>query len=298
MPQLGHTLAELFKRAGVNADQDALKVILQNDAIFKAEIPQEVVNQLEGNLMNETIALTKLKPKMKAEILDGYDTHLERVVGEMKMGDDVIAAIKAGGTSEKRVEAAIKAVKKQMDDKISELEKKGGKTPEETQRIIHELNELKAKQAEIVTAHQAEVARLQSDFSNQALSTEFKFKMMKYADKLNLPDEMTVEEKIAFAMTRVNQKVAEGKFKLTKGENGSIRLTDENGADAYDSQNRKLDIDALAEQTLAPVLKKAKQDDNHPLKGVQLDGKASPADVQYQQELMNRMREQGVVIPS
>lgn len=298
MPQLGHTLAELFKRAGVNADQDALKVILQNDAIFKAEIPQEVVTQLEGNLMNEAIALTKLKPKIKAEVLDGYDTHIERIAGEMKLGDDVIAAIKGAGTSEKRAEAALRAIKKQSDDKIAELEKKGGKTPEETQKIIQELNDEKAKKAELIAAHQAEVARLQTEGSTRELDSEFRFKMMKYADKLNLPEEMTVEEKIAFAMTRVNQKIAEGKFKLSKNESGALRLTDANGADAYDSQNRKLDIDALAEQTLAPVLKKAKVDDIHPLKGVNLDGKANPADIQYQTDLLKRIAEQGVDLTS
>ncbi len=295
MPQLGNTLSELFKRAGVKEDHDALKVILQNDAIFKAEIPQDVVQALEGNLMNEQIALTKLKPRMQAEILDGVDTHIVRVATELQLGDEVITAINSAKTTGAKAEAAIKAIKKIGDTKVTEAEKKGGKTPEETQRMIDELNAIKAKQAEKDAAHQQEMQRLAEEGKAKELETAMRFEAMKYADKMNLPAEFSVEERVDMALTRIKAGIAEGKYKVA-ADNGRLRLTDENGADAYDSSNRKLDFSALAEQRLAPVLKKAEQKETD-LLGVKIDGKDNPANAAYQQQLLKLAQEQGAKIP-
>lgn len=294
MPQLGNTLSELFKRAGIKEDHEALKLILQNDAIFKAEIPQDVVQALEGNLMNEQIALTKLKPKMQSEILDGVDTHIERVVTEMQLGDDVITAIKAGKSTGAKAEAAIKAIKKQADAKLEEAGKKSGKTPEETQRLIDEHNALKAKVAQIETAHQQELQKIADQNKEKEVDTAMRFEAMKYADRMNLPPEISVEERIDMALNRIKQGLAEGKFKVSP-ENGRLRLTDENGADAYDSSNRKLDFSALAEQRLAPVLTKAEKKEGN-LLGVKIDGDQKPSDVAYQQQLLQLAQEQGAKI--
>lgn len=297
MPQLGNTLAELFKRAGVDENNAAIKVILQNDAIFKAEIPQDIVTQLEGNLMNETIALGKIKAKAKAEILDGVDTHAERILTELGLGDEVTAAFKGGKSTEQKIEAALRAISKVTAAKIEEAGKKTGKTPEDQQKLIDELNTLKAERANRDKAHQDELKRKDDEYAQKDLKTALRFEAMKYADRLNMPEEVSVEERVDIIMSRINTGISEGKYKVSIVD-GRLKLTTEDGSDAYDSQNRKLDLNALAEQRLAPVLKKADDKKDTNLLGVKIPGEANAADLAYQQQLLQIAKEQGVILPS
>lgn len=294
MPQLGNTLAELFTRAGVKQDDPAIKSLLANEAIFKAEISAEAVASLEGNLMNETIALNKLKDKMYAEHMGGVDKHMERLFPELGFDADTIRELQKVDKTGPRAEAAMRKLKEKMESKIAELEKVSGKSPADQQKLVDEINALKtalaSKDTEAATTIQAE----RDAWNQKELAMLTRFELMQYAGRLNLPNELSAEEKIGIAYDRVNRAIADGKFKL-KTENGRITLTSENGSDAYDANNRKLDFKALAEQSIAPILKKA-EDPGNGNQGIIIEGSQSGGNNKdYLKEVAARLAEQGIV---
>lgn len=295
MPQLGITLAELFTRAGVKQEDPTIKALLANEGIFKAEIPADAVAALEGNLMNETIALHKLKDKMFAEMMGGVDKHMERIFPDLGFDPDTIRDLQKIEKTGPRAEAAMRKLKEKMELKIQELEKTPGKGGDQ-QKLVDEINNLKTAIAAKEAEAQTKISAKEQEWANKELSMLTRFELMQYSDRLNLPNELSAEEKIGIAYDRVNRAIADGKFKLTS-ENGRIKLTSENGTDAYDASNRKLDFKALAEQSIAPILKKADPTEKTE-HGIKIEGQAAGGSRDYLKEVNARLQEQGIVLPS
>ncbi len=297
MAQLGPTLIEVFGRAGIKDSDPRIAGLLQNEAIFKATIDDAVANEMLAKLMNDEIATQKLvipaKSALAAEIYNGQDEHLKRVLSELKVDEAEISEIMKADKTPKKMEAAIKKVNAKLQEALEKAGKKGDSEAEA--KLRQEIADLRKtwsdKENEFKTATEKQLADLESE----RIEMHTGMRIAPYLDRLNFPDEVSADEKRGIAMNRLAGSLSEKKLRVVLKDKKPV-LINEAGTEYFDPQNRPVSFEAFAEQSLAPILKKAPAAGTPGAAGITIPGAGSPANSSMAKILDSHLNDSGVKV--
>lgn len=147
--KLGALIKSLSAKMKLNQEDDALKALFELDT----EVDDTTATAFEQSLMTEEAALanTKIRNKIKAEVLNGMDAIIEELTGEFEFDDASKDEVKNAGTTFQKQKVVAK--------KIAELQEKkaGTGTKKDKEAIQKQIDELNATMVKVKADHAAEL---------------------------------------------------------------------------------------------------------------------------------------------
>jgi hypothetical protein len=229
--QLGTILNHACTVAGIKAENADLVAILTNPELSKINIPDDIANAIEQNLFSADSAKAKFFAQWKAEDLNGFDAHAIRMAEGLKFSPEEIEELKGIKGSSKKLERYTELL---AAKKLEEAKAQYSGKDADRQKLIDDMNTLKAAQAEREKAIQKQLEDKDAAFENQFTSLQARTFISQYADRLNLPEEMDADMKIDFAMQAI-QREAEKKGIAFKRNGASLDVVDKNGSKYFEN---------------------------------------------------------------
>lgn len=242
MKKLGDILDNLFKKAGVDENNPTIIALLQNEAIFKAEIDEAAADQIQGNLHTLDSAKSRIKKEILAETYNGIDAKLVATMDELQVPDDVRAAILAERSTPERASLLVK--------KIKELEasKSTANTKGEKSELQAEINQLKALNSQVANDYKNQIEQLKQSHENEAIDWQLTSSLSGYNYALGDIDPAL---KIQTAKSAISSAMQSDGVKVIKEGNQLKLVTAKDGTDYFNKQNNKVDLKQYVEQQLA-----------------------------------------------
>ncbi len=255
MPRIiGELIQSLATKAGIPADNAELKELVSNPELLKVIIPDTLLNQIEGGLHTiESAAANpalreKMRKQMQAEILNGVDAEIERSYDDLGITDEVKALLKAEPNTGKRASLLAKKVKE-----LASAQSKG-KTPEEVQKLIDEVNTLKSSLGNKDKEWQQKLSDTEAKYINELTQQEINSLLSQY--NYALGDNVPANVKLLTAQGVLNNALRENGFKIVK-KDGRLELLAENGSEAFDKSNNKLTLTSFMDSAVSGIVKKS-----------------------------------------
>lgn len=240
MPKLSEFLTALAKKAGIDLTDPKYADVLA----ATIEVPDDLSNALEKNLMTEAAALanSKIRSTIRAEVYNGVDSDFNSLIEEYELDTEVKNSI----LGEKKAVDRVKKLASHLKEQSEKAAKSGDKTKEEAlKKDVENLNtQIKNLKAE----KQKEIDQLKAD--NETNLTGFQVKSLLGSKKYTLPEAMKPEEQVEMVYGIVDQELKSKGLKLVR-ENGTLRLVKEDGTDPYDDKNNKLELPTFIDGALA-----------------------------------------------
>lgn len=242
MKKLGDILDNLFKKAGVDENNPTIIAMLQNEAIFKAEIDEAAADQIQGNLHTLDSAKSRIKKEVLAETYNGIDAKLVATMDELQVPDEVRTAILAERSTPERASLLVK--------KIKELEasKSSANTKGEKSELQAEINQLKALNAQVANDYKNQIEQLKQSHENEAIDWQLTSSLSGYNYALGDIDQSL---KIQTAKSAISSAMQLDGVKVIKEGNQLKLVTAKDGTDYFNKQNNKVDLKQYVEQQLA-----------------------------------------------
>lgn len=131
---LANLMTAVLERAKLKVeDRKSIKAILDKSDVASIEIEDEDYDEVMGNLHSIETASNLLKPKFRAEILDGVDSSILEILGE-GLGDSDLETIKSEKQTASKLRKAFEAQKKALETKLKVAKKDGDSNEEEKLR--------------------------------------------------------------------------------------------------------------------------------------------------------------------
>jgi hypothetical protein len=221
-----------------------------------AEIPDVWVNVFEENFLTRERAAadTKIINKIRAEVLDGVDVHLESYKTFLDAKD--VERLDAEKDSFKKLKilkeaipAALEKVKKDNPDANEQVKELKKNYQEVVDKIAAQKSEFEAKELE-----------LKKQFETKEQSLKLDWTLEKEFGKYTFADE---HSKIKDAIVKIATTELKSKHALGFGENGQLQVQEiANGiAKQKFNGNDPVTVDSLLKEILDPYLKKNNADD-------------------------------------
>jgi hypothetical protein len=239
----GEFLNKLATKSGITVTDKNLIDALSKSEFANVEINDELVNTIDSALM--TVDAAKAHPdvlkKIKTEALNGADAVIDRALTEMGYTDEDIAEIKADKNTYSRIEKATKLIK------TLESKKAGASAPDKA-AFQKQIDDLNAKIRETTATHETAITTLKTQYEEELTSLELSNLIS--SKKLSLPDDMAPALKNKIALDAVKNDLKAQGFQIVK-TNGTLEVKRTDGTDAYDAQNRKVDLTNFIDGALA-----------------------------------------------
>ncbi len=242
MKKLGDILDNLFKKAGVDENNPTIVALLQNEAIFKADIDDAAADQIQANLHTIESAKSKIKREVLAETYNGIDNKLLTTMDELQVPDDVRAAILAERSTPERAALLAKKIK-ELEASKANSNNKGEKS-----ELQAEINQLKALNAQVATDYKNQIEQLKQAHENEAIDWQLTSSLSGYNYALG---EIDPALKIQTAKTAITQAMQADGVKVVKEGNQLKLVTAKDGTDYFNKQNNTVDLKQYVEQQLA-----------------------------------------------
>jgi hypothetical protein len=240
MALLGEYINTLAKQAGMSGEEPELKSLLSNTQVSGAEIPDAIVQKINGGLLTLESAKnnSEIKKHFFAQAYNGLDSELTGVFGELGISEEVKAELLAEKSSTKRASLLAKKVKE-----IESLKASAGKGDKaELQKIIDDLN------AQIKT--EKETAKKAIDQVNADKNEFVKGYMISGSlGKFNYATDLAKEENFLLPKTKIQNALKEKGLRVVI-ENENLKLETEAGTDYFEN-NTKVDFNSFLEKTLS-----------------------------------------------
>lgn len=242
MPSLGDLLNKLAQKAGIPADNEQLKTLLTNPELSKLTLEDTLSEKIEAGLYDLDAAKAKLRPVLKAEILNGVDAEVMASLPEFEFDADSISEIKAIDSTTKRIKA--------IGAKIKDLEsKKSGANKGDKEQYTAQINDLKAQLANAMTAKEQEIASIKQQADSELTQFALRSQLASYAYALdNVPKDVNVLTANQLLSQSLSSDQAEVVYDKTTGQ---MKLVKKDGTDFYDNTNTKVDAKTYVERVLA-----------------------------------------------
>lgn len=183
---LANLMTGILERAKLKVeDRKSIKAILDKTDVASIEIEDEDYDEIMGNLHSIDTATTLLKPKFRAEVLDGVDSSILEILGD-GLADSDLDTIKSEKQTASKLRKAFEAQKKALETKMKAAKKEGDsgeeeKLRKEIDRITGEFKTAKEtleKEIEVLKAnHQSELfdlSLMQKITSREDIAADFK----------------------------------------------------------------------------------------------------------------------------
>lgn len=242
--KIGALLNSLLQKAGVKSDDPALISLLSKAELANAELPIELADALEKNLLTvESASAHKdVRNKIIAQAMNGIDGEIDSLVDELEFDDSVKSNIKGiSNNSHERVRQ-LKAETKKLIEKVSKQQGKGD--VEAANKTIKELND---KLAQINTEKQKEIDSLTNTHRSQIRD----IKLQSLLAGKNYPNkDLPAEVNVLTAQHLINSDLSKKGYKMDIDENGQWILKSKDGTDVF-VDNKQVDPQQYIDAVLA-----------------------------------------------
>lgn len=227
--KVGELLAELFKKASVDASNEKLKPLFDLDI----EVEDEFVTPLQTNLFNLDAAKSKkdLKEHFLKPLAQGIDSNVDDFLKANGL-DEISAKVKAGTSTGERTKLALA--------QLFELSKQKANTPE-LKALQDQIVQLNAQTVEARQALQDREAQLLSDFENERLSSALENKIVAQKWSKNYPESV----RSVLAKQLLDAEFAKHGAVLARTEKGIDLLSKETKGQVFDDKNNPITLDSV-----------------------------------------------------
>lgn len=220
MPTLGEFINSALQKAGIAADNEYLKRVLQNPELTKETVPDEIVSQFNSTLLTLDQAKTNydLKNHFYGAALAPVEKELQNLATAYELSDEEIAEINAV----KSTFSKIPALKAKLDNAMQrKAAAAGGDKGKHAEEIVRLNAEIAAAKAEMSNATQ----RISSEYENKFLDMALNNFMSQYSYTDAIPKDVAAMTARNLFDQTVSAKRA--KYKLVNNELTLVNADDE-----------------------------------------------------------------------
>lgn len=220
MPTLGEFINSALQKAGIAADNEYLKRVLQNPELTKETVPDEIVSQFNSTLLTLDQAKTNydLKNHFYGAALAPVEKELQNLATAYELSDEEIAEINAV----KSTFSKIPALKAKLDNAMQrKAAAAGGDKGKHAEEIVRLNAEIAAAKAEMANATQ----RISSEYENKFLDMALNNFMSQYSYTDAIPKDVAAMTARNLFDQTVSAKRA--KYKLVNNELTLVNADDE-----------------------------------------------------------------------
>lgn len=252
---------QLADKAGIGSDTPELVTFLQNPA-FTSTVPDELISTFNKNLINLSDARDN-HPAIKAHYYAQFSHNLERSweksMNDLDLDSEVLEELNADRGIMSKVHNMGERLKKFMDEKTKNPDKKPTKEIESLTTQINELNEKLRVEKEA-----RKVDNEKSLFEKNQMQTE-NYLGAKIGGIKTIYDELPSEVRYLSIKNLLDKELQDSNADLIP-ENKSLKLQKKDGSNYFDENNRQLNVDDFINKTLAKhkVLKQSAPNSEQP----------------------------------
>lgn len=242
--KIGALLNSLLQKAGIKSDDPALIGLLSKAELANAELPIELADALEKNLLtiDSASAHKDVRNKIIAQAMNGIDGEIDSLLDELDFDDAVKTSIKGiTNNSHERVRQ-LKAETKKLIEKASKQQGKGD--IEAANKTIKELND---KLAQIGVTNQKAIDDLKAGHRSQIKDV----KLQSLLHGKNYPNkDLPAEVNVLTAQHLINADLVKKGYIMDIDDNGQWTLKTKDGTDVF-VDNKQIDYQQYIDAVLA-----------------------------------------------
>jgi hypothetical protein len=238
-------LEDICKKAGVDLSLEAHKDLATTIGALTGNVPQESVNAINTGLVNiEDAAKTpSVVSRVLAAKLGGLDNDIDKIAEESGVEglNDKIKAV--GNDTRKRTKLLIDELKAHYEAQSAKA--KGTEKAELDKKIAELNNQNKALREQMqadLAKKDAEIANVNKDFALKGALSKYKF----VKPNEQYPDDLLQKQMLQLAVDKLESEGFQVAWK-----DGKIAVLDKDGAEAFDKNNTRIDLNTYMDKVYA-----------------------------------------------
>lgn len=215
-------LTVLLTKAGVKLDEEAITQALAVPELSTLQIPDSLITPIDNGLLGIQAAKNnhpEIQKHYKAQIYDGIDKMIARMIDEHKISDEVKADILAEPSSTKRIELLTAKLKEEAEKKGSAGKGEKDSLQLEITKLNNELREIKQKEQGIHDDYKKQLTDVRMGHSLGLLLGGYKTKF----------DELPASVKDSTLKAIINNSLATDGAEFSVDETGQVILRKKDG---------------------------------------------------------------------
>jgi hypothetical protein len=215
-------LTVLLTKAGVKIEDEAIQTALGNAELANIQIPDALITPIDNGLLSIQAAKNnhpEIKSHYKAELYDGLDKELSRIMDDHKIPDDIKAELIAEKSSTKRVALLTQKVRELEEKKASSGKGEKDVLQQEITKLNNELRDIKAKEQGIHEDYKKQLLDVKMGHSLGQLLGSYKTKF----------DELPASVKDSTLKAIINNSLAADGAEFSVDEAGQLQLRKKGG---------------------------------------------------------------------
>jgi hypothetical protein len=246
MPKtLGEVFNDMAIKAGIAADDAALKTFLTSPEMATIQVPDALVTSIDSGLLSIEAATNNhpvVKKKYFADAYDGMDKQLLQLVASDTFDATDLEEIKAEKSTSKKAELIVSKLK------AAAKTAKGADKDEINRQLTAAHDAARLAKAEVETVKQVYEGKIATIYKDAALDAAI-------AQYKTIYDELPGKAKILAMKAVLDDALQDKNAELKTDENGKLVLIGKDGANVFGANHTLLTPSSLMDQTFAPILK-------------------------------------------
>lgn len=243
MAKLSEFIKSLIVKAGGNAEDEKIKTALAAvDA--NAELGEEIATTIDRGLISLESAKNNhpdIKKHYTALALNGLDTELERLMEDEKLGDDIVAELKAEKSSTKRAAMLTKKIKELEASKVN-----SGK--EATKALNEQITELNNK----LRAEKDSINGIKTEYEAKLRSKDMHYaKRDLMAGYKTIHDGLDAETRNIIINAIIDKNMKSRGLQWELDGNGNFVIQTKEGNNAFTEDNRQMTPKIFLDKVMA-----------------------------------------------
>ncbi len=232
-------------KAGIAADDAALKTFLTSPELATIQVPDALATSIDSGLLSIEAATNNhplVKKKYFADAYDGMDKQLLQLVASDTFDAADLEEIKAEKSTSKKAELIVTKLK------AAAKTAKGADKDEINRQLAaaHEAARLaKDEVVKVKGEYEGKIATIYKDAALEAAIANYK----------TIYDELPGKAKILAMKAVLDEALQDKNAELKTDENGKLVLVGKDGANVFGANHTLLTPSTLMDQTFAPILK-------------------------------------------
>jgi hypothetical protein len=234
----------LLQKAGVKMDDETITQALALPELATVQIPDALVTPIDNGLLSLQAAKNnhpEVQSHYKAQIYDGVDKTLLRVIDEYKLSDEVKNEILSEKSSTKRIELLTAKLKDEAEKKSNAGKGEKDQLAQEIAKLNGELKEIKEREKGIHEKHQQEVSEIRMNYALGGLLGGYKTKF----------DDLPQKVKETTLKQIINDSLSADAAEFTVDDNGNLMLRKRDGNNFFGEDHTVLTPKSYLDKILA-----------------------------------------------
>lgn len=234
----------LLQKAGVKLDEEAIVQALALPELTTVQIPDALVTPIDNGLLSLQAAKNnhpEVQSHYKAQIYDGVDKTLLRVIDEYKLSDEVKNEILSEKSSTKRIELLTAKLREEADKKSNAGKGEKDQLAQEIARLNSELKDIKERERTIQDNHQKQISEIRMNYALGGLLGGYKTKF----------DDLPAKTKETTLKQIINDSLAADSAEFTVDDLGNLILRKKDGNNFFGEDHNVLSPKSYLDKILA-----------------------------------------------